>query len=61
MFISGLQVYVVHCTKCEWNDEVTVNSHLAGFISNLLKPQIPTKCPNCKAKTKHHEHIGYKF
>ncbi len=61
MVMGGLKVYIVKCTKCDWRDEVTVNNQLGGFVSNLLKPQIPTKCPDCKAKTKRHEHLGIKF
>ncbi len=61
MVMGGLELYNVSCTKCDWQEDVTVKKELGGILSNLLKPQIPKKCPECKSKTKHHKKIGELF
>jgi len=55
MVMGGLEVYKVSCTKCDWEDEVTVRKGLGlGDIFDFLhNSQIPKKCPKCNATTKY--------
>ncbi len=64
--IGGMKSYNVYCSKCDWNENVTVHKDFdigSGFITKLLgfKTPIPSKCPECNSKTKKWENKHIQF